>query len=149
MREPIKEKQVDRLLSQIACKDSLNFSETVDKLGQLLGLEILDEEKRAIWESLNEQYKTRFMPNNNNHVILTVHKSKGLEFDQVIFFDNIINIRKFDNDDERNKHYVAITRAKHKVIILANSNDEYIKRLKNIIMAKGYQLNRFVRIESI
>lgn len=118
-------------------------------IGQLLGLEILDEEKRAIWESLNEQYKTRFMPNNNNHVILTVHKSKGLEFDQVIFFDNIINIRKFDDDDERNKHYVAITRAKHKVIILANSNDEYIKRLKNIIMAKEYQLNRFVRIESI
>lgn len=149
LREPVKEKQVDRLLSQIACKDSLNFSETVDKLGQLLGLEILDEEKRAIWESLNDQYKTRFMPNNNNHVILTVHKSKGLEFDQVIFFDNIINIRKFNDDDERNKHYVAVTRAKHKVIILANSNDEYINRVENAIKEKGYQLKRFVRTESI
>lgn len=72
----------------------------------------------------------------------------------IIYLSPVANLflkfRKFnDDDDERNKHYVAVTRAKHKVIILANSNDEYINRVENAIKEKGYQLKRFVRTESI
>lgn len=59
--------------------------------------------------------------------ILTIHGSKGLEADNVIIFGNDF----FEyNQFQQNLHYVAITRAKKKLIIL-NSNNLYQNMLKN------------------
>ena len=48
-------------------------------------------------------------------VISTIHKSKGLEFDQV--FIPHYDTKDIDKTDENNVFYVAITRAKHALYI--------------------------------
>ena len=62
---------------------------------------------------------------------MTIHTSKGLESDNVIIFLN----NKFDTplkEEFKNKLFVAITRAKEKVYIIANDNiniSNYVEKL--------------------
>lgn len=58
--------------------------------------------------------------NKNAVKILTVHTSKGLEFDSVIVYGNFpIYVPSYlKNDDERKVMYVAVTRAEDRLIIL-------------------------------
>ncbi|AHN24395.1 ATP-binding domain-containing protein [Lysinibacillus varians] len=46
--------------------------------------------------------------------LLTVFSSKGLEFEQVVAFGRDYD---FENEERLNAHYVAVTRAKEKMII--------------------------------
>jgi len=65
--------------------------------------------------------------------IMTIHKSKGLEFENVIIYgleDN--KFPKVDSDEEKRLYYVAITRAKNNLFLLSNKKmNNYVN--KNII----------------
>lgn len=79
------------------------------------------------------------LPNDRKHeakiIFSTVHKSKGLEYDTVkimndfITEDNIMELSKKDNcnfnmlSEEINIYYVALTRAKNKIILLKDKLD--------------------------
>lgn len=52
---------------------------------------------------------------------MTLHSSKGLEYDQVIIFASDYNL---ENKEDINNHYVAVTRAKSKLIIINFIGDE-------------------------
>ena len=87
-----------------------------------------------------------YFNNNVNIRYLTVHKSKGLEFDNVIIinlenkllgFPNklensdilkyvILNKEKYIYDEERRLFYVALTRTKNNVYLLVNKNNPSI-----------------------
>ena len=79
----------------------------------------------------NELYLRTYMPMDSNKIrVMSIHKSKGLEFDAVIILDlhkYIIPSWDFDNniykDLEEDKciHYVSITRAKKLVIFAVNT----------------------------
>lgn len=66
-------------------------------------------------------------PATNEIQIMTMHRSKGLEFDIVFHLDlykHILPIWNGDETQELNLHYVGITRARH-VCILCTSTDRH------------------------
>ena len=58
--------------------------------------------------------------------VLNVHQAKGKEFDWVILPDVTENAFPSDNNDKRKLFYVAITRAKQKVVIYRRNNQSKI-----------------------
>ena len=64
--------------------------------------------------------------------ITTFHSAKGLEFDTVIIPD-FENYKKYftdfnkDEREERKALYVAITRARHNLYLVANSEIDFLK----------------------
>jgi len=70
---------------------------------------------------------------------MTMHASKGLEFDVVIIAgisDKIIPDRTTDIEEERRLFYVALTRAKNELYLLYHSRDR--KELPRFIRETGY-----------
>lgn len=95
--------------------------------------------------------------NLDNIRYLTVHKSKGLESDNVIIINVVNSVLGFPNNldnnkvfsfllnndydnEERRLFYVALTRTKNKVYILSNKNNpsRYILELKNDLKVFTY-----------
>ena len=92
---------------------------------------------------------------------MSIHKSKGLEYDNVIILNNIDDKLGFPNqiidnrilrlvsskskypyDEERRLFYVALTRTKNKVYLITEKGKEsiFIKELnKNHIIKIGYK----------
>lgn len=62
---------------------------------------------------------------------MTLHTSKGLEFDQVILLAKDFSLNTQEN---KNLHYVGITRAKEKMIIIFEKN--YSKQYLDILVEK-------------
>ena len=90
---------------------------------------------------------------NENLKFLTIHKSKGLEFDNTIIInlenkenslpsripnpkliDKIINTDSYPNEEERRLFYVALTRSKNYTYLLVPKNNPsiFIKEIKKI-----------------
>ena len=67
----------------------------------------------------NEKYHVAFDIDKYQHIAITFHSSKGLEFEQVIIFAE--DYRLSDTASLCN-HYVAATRAKNKLIIVKFNN---------------------------
>lgn len=110
-------------------KNKSEFLTEVRNLYEILGYELNDNEYNAIIETLNNnEYKKAYEDNVHNHVVMTIHSSKGLEFDEVILFSKDYNLTK---EEEKNNHYVSITRAKKKLIIFYDIQDDYIRLLKS------------------
>lgn len=81
------------------------------------------------------------------HVSITFHSSKGLEFKQVIVFAE--NHRLFDMTSIYN-HYVAVTRVKTKLIIVKFNNDNsncFQSNLERIFCESKLKLTNVVTVE--
>jgi DNA helicase-2/ATP-dependent DNA helicase PcrA len=110
----------------------------------LIEIDITKTEENALGSTLDDETIIKqYKPIDQNEVqVMTLHKSKGLEFDVVFHLDlydwvfprrvytGNFNEEKFDNwDQELNLHFVGITRAKEYCILVSstrrlNSNDE-------------------------
>lgn len=110
----------------------------------LIGIDITKIEEDALDRTLDDEFIIKqYKPIDQNEVqVMTLHKSKGLEFDVVFHLDlydwvfprrvytGNFNEEKFDNwEQELNLHFVGITRAKKYCILVSstrrlNSNDE-------------------------
>ena len=73
-------------------------------------------------------------PNQNSVQLMTIHKSKGLEFDTVFLLDinegKLPSSRARDEREEANIFYVGMTRAKDNLYI--DGNSQYVERLKEL-----------------
>lgn len=88
----------------------------VKELGDYLNYECEDEHIiKLINTILNKKYHSAFKLDEIRSVSMTLHSSKGLEYDQVIIFASDYNL---ENKEDINNHYVAVTRAKSKLIII-------------------------------
>lgn len=60
--------------------------------------------------------------------LLTAHRAKGLEFDDVVILDGGWErpSRNEDQDAPRRLFYVAMTRARRNLIVMSNDNHEYL-----------------------
>ena len=69
---------------------------------------------------------------------MTLYKSKGLEFEQVIiFFEDYAHSGNIEAS-HLNNHYVASTRAKNRLILVSTQHNDagvFIKKLKDEFMA--------------
>lgn len=100
-----------------------DFYKSVQKLADYLGLELDNIELNLLLETVtNQEYHPAFIKSNDLHNTMTVFGSKGLEFDQVVSFSEYYN---FNDVNKKNNHYVCVTRAKEKFIMIENINSSY------------------------
>ncbi len=86
----------------------------------------------------NDNNKTLYNMQTNSKLLLTTHASKGLEADTVILFTSyFFHYQSFNVEN----NYVAITRAKNKLILIDDYNYRYKKRM-NMLLEK-HQYNKF------
>jgi DNA helicase-2/ATP-dependent DNA helicase PcrA len=111
---------------------------------ELIKINVTEIEENALGRTLDDEVIVKqYKPIDKNEVqVMTLHKSKGLEFDVVFhldLYDWVFPRREFvqgcydeifsDWDQELNLHFVGITRAKEYCILVSstrrlNSNDE-------------------------
>ena len=122
----------------------------VDEIASYFGYEINEDHVRAMISTIvDEAYHPAFHMDELSHVAITFHSSKGLEFDQVIVFANDYALNK---PDSIYNHYVAVTRAKSKLIIvrLTDVNEwsgmQYCQNLVALLKKGGVTLNEVMTI---
>ncbi len=141
---------IRRLLNKI--KQSVNSQEDfnlgVIELAKYLGYQTREEHIEKLYDTIsNPEYWVAFETEKYQHIAITFHSSKGLEFEQVVVFAE--DYRLSDMISICN-HYVAVTRAKTKLIIvkLNSYNDQYFeKNLKKILSYSNLELNDVVTIK--
>jgi len=106
-------------------KELITFATKYDELDPLLGLESLLEEAALASDQDSLTQKTERKPKHGVK-LMTVHASKGLEFDHVFIVgleDDLFPHgkksmnRDYNEEEERRLFYVAITRAKEKLFL--------------------------------
>lgn len=95
------------------------FAQKVHILTEYLGYPTTQQHIEKLFETVKDpKYAVALNPEKPKHCTLTLHSSKGLEFDQVVIFIEDYAHNSVINDDHINNHYVACTRAKSKLIIV-------------------------------
>ncbi|MCR8725931.1 RecQ family ATP-dependent DNA helicase [Frigidibacter sp. SLM-1] len=112
--------------------NAIPTSRWTDRIGEGLGLLARDVESRSLpatdiiewfaeWarDSWGEQRGLK---------LLTAHRAKGLEFDDVVILDGGWErpSREEDQDAPRRLFYVAMTRARRSLAVMSNDNHEYL-----------------------
>lgn len=97
------------------------------------------QEIENIFETISDsKYFSTYNQQLYKHIITTIHSSKGLQYDQVIILADDYYYR--NNFDEQ-LHYVAVSRAKEKLLILLNNHiyidkiSECVNKIKGLGMA--------------
>ncbi len=112
--------------------NTLSHSRWTDRIGEGLGLLAREVGSRSLpvpdivewfaeWsrDSWDEQRGLK---------LLTAHRAKGLEFDDVVILDGGWErpSRSEDQDAPRRLFYVAMTRARRSLVVMSNDNHEYL-----------------------
>lgn len=114
--------KIKKMLKKIkqSTKDEKCFYSAVNDLAIYLGCVTKNEHIKKLFETVkNEKYYVAFELEKYQHIAITLHSSKGLEFDQVVIFAEdyyLSDVSSLCN------HYVAVTRAKNKLIIVKLNN---------------------------
>ena len=126
-------------------KDEEQFYCLVNKLCLYLGYCTEKEHLKKLYETIIDyNFHVAFEFEQYRHVSMTLHSSKGLEFEQVIIFAEDYQLLEMSNIYN---HYVAVTRAKNKLIIIKTNNyksNNYIKNLSNILNEKNLRISDLI-----
>lgn len=130
-------------------KKPIGFIKQIQKLANYLGYETKVSHCKKLYETIcDESNHSAFKIDELKRIAITFHSSKGLEFDQVILFASDYPLEK--NEDIYN-HYVAVTRAKSKLILLCFYNDQgsstYVKNIKKILAESNLRMQNIATIE--
>lgn len=113
---------INRLLIAVgnAKDDEATFFSAVESLAHYLGYETRKDHLKKLYTTISDSsFHAAYEADKYQHTAITFHSSKGLEFDQVIVFAE--DYRLSDMPSIYN-HYVAVTRAKSKLIIVKLNN---------------------------
>lgn len=119
------------------------------KILNYLGYDTKERHCEQLYETIcDESNHSAFKIDELKRIAITFHSSKGLEFDQVILFASDYPLEK--NEDIYN-HYVAVTRAKSKLILLCFYNDQgsstYVESIKKILAESNLRMQNIATIE--
>lgn len=107
---------VKNIETSLESKDVDIFEKQIKELADYLGYSIKQDHVEKMFQTImDSSFHVAFEPEKYQHIAITFHSSKGLEFDQVIIFAE--DYRLSDMASIYN-HYVAVTRAKTKLIIV-------------------------------
>ncbi|RGM54728.1 UvrD-helicase domain-containing protein [Streptococcus vestibularis] len=96
------------------------FTKIIQDISVQLEVLFSESELMLLKETLsNHTFREAFVPSKNKHKIMTIFSAKGLEFEQVIGFGKDYNL---EDTNQRNNHYVLVTRAKDKLILINGEN---------------------------
>lgn len=113
---------VKKLLNSIELlkNDEPAFNKAVSEMAIYLGYDTRADHLNKLYQTIsNTNFHVAFEADKYQHVSITFHSSKGLEFEQVVVFAE--DYRLSDMASVYN-HYVAVTRAKSKLIIVKLNN---------------------------
>ncbi len=113
---------IKKILNDMASSkgDEQAFYSIVRELADYLRYDTRPDHLRKLFRTVSDiGFHVAFEPEKYQHVAITFHSSKGLEFDHVIVFAE--DYRLSDMPSIYN-HYVAVTRAKSKLIIVKLPN---------------------------
>ncbi|MFR7644165.1 UvrD-helicase domain-containing protein [Eubacterium sp.] len=115
--------RVKRMLQNIEnnvdCEEK--FKEDCKKLYLFLGY----DENERVYNEINVLFDVisdqKYIPTYNSeqyeHIVTTIHGSKGLQYKQVIILADNYNL---NNEEDCNLHYVAVTRPEQRLLVLCN-----------------------------
>lgn len=122
--------------------DENDFYSAANDLATYLGYATKNEHLKKLFETVTDKkYHVAFEPDKYQHIAITFHSSKGLEFEQVIVFAEDYNLSDISG---LCNHYVAATRAKSKLIIVRLSNynaDLFQTSLAKIFAKRNININ--------
>jgi len=122
------EAMLNRIGQTLEQKNTREFGKGVRALAVELGYTArTDHIKKLYYTIQEEKWHAAFRTEDLQHVAITFHSSKGLEFDQVILFAE--DYADFSKRDTVFNHYVSSTRAKTKLIIV-DTNCNYAQRFR-------------------
>lgn len=103
-------------------KNEDSFNRAVNTLANYLGYQTRADHLNKLYHTVSDKsFHVAFETDKYQHIAITFHSSKGLEFEQVIVFAedyNLSDIASIYN------HYVSVTRAKNKLIIVKLNNSK-------------------------
>lgn len=151
--EPKQIKVYKKLLQPLIDKEEISYEKIkvmCDEFAGKFEISISDEEISKFSETItNSSFEICFVPNDSKLRVMTVFSSKGLEFDQVVAFGREYNLYDVE---KRNNHYVAVTRAKDKMVIIDNTI-RYEEELKEIFVDQGVEdedeIQKIIRVINI
>ncbi|MEL0604187.1 ATP-dependent helicase [Pseudoalteromonas undina] len=137
-----------RLISDVIGKEYGELEESIIKISEgIFDCVVSDSDKELIHNiCVDSKLLKHYMPINENEVqVMTLHKSKGLEFDVVYHLDlyDWVHPKRrvvqgswdvhYDNwEQELNLHFVGITRArKHCILVTSSNRLNYQHQVKN------------------
>ncbi|NSL51885.1 ATP-dependent helicase [Calidifontibacillus erzurumensis] len=119
------------------------IEEIVINLFSILDLSVDIKELEAFSEViLSEEFDNAYNGKKFLHRVMTIHSSKGLEFDQVMIFASHFDLI---SGKDLNEHYVATTRGKEMLIVMLDS-PTYIQNLYNIVKSLKLSLENIIKI---
>jgi len=132
--------EVESIVSDLKKSETLSIKKIeliLSKLAEYLGILISEDEISKFHESVsNSIYEMAFQINEKKYKVMTVFSSKGLEFDQVISFSRYYRIY---NNEHIHNHYVCITRAKEKFIMMIDDAN-YYNYFEQVIEERGIKI---------
>lgn len=138
--ENVNVRKVRRLLEQI--KNSINdynlFKANVKEICQYFGYSSEERHLEKLYQTIiQEEFHAGFKLEKYNNISITFHSSKGLEYEQVIVF-----AEDYALNDEQSiyNHYVAITRAKSKLIIVDKNDIVFERNLERLLSIKDLNI---------
>lgn len=135
---------IKRMLKKIeqSTDDEDGFYSSINALAIYLGYATKGEHLKKLFETITDKkYHVAFESEKYQHIAITFHSSKGLEFEQVIVFAE--DYRLSDVSSLCN-HYVAVTRAKSKLLIVKLNNYNancFQTNLAKIFAKNGVSIN--------
>lgn len=128
--------------------DDDSFVKKVAMFADYFGYVTNEDHTRKLIDTIKrDEFHAAFHMDELEHVAITFHSSKGLEYDQVIVFASDYPL---DKPDSVFNHYVAVTRAKSKLIIVLLRDDwkskKYYQNLKTMFAQAGVQLQEVITI---
>lgn len=134
-------------LLKLVKDDNQNHKNNVSLILELFKLNLNEELYLKLEETINNNiFHYGFNINNYKNAVMTIHAAKGLEYDQVILFADDFN---FDSPENRELHYVAATRAKSKLIIIAHNDsnrNKFWNYLKSRSESEGIKLDKIIKL---
>lgn len=136
---------LEKIQNSIELDNYSYFEDAVIELAEYLDCCTKKDHIKKLYTTVSDkQYRVAFDTEQYQNIAITFHSSKGLEFDQVILFAEDYDLR---NSTGIYNHYVAVTRAKDKVIIVKLDNDlakGFEKSLANLFLASNKKLENLV-----
>ena len=138
---------LNNLLSNI--KSNLNerdeFHKAVESIFKEIDLISNNRDIDLLFNTVtNDNYRPYFEQSLYKNTSMTFHSSKGLEFDQVILFATDFPL---NTPDSICNHYVAATRARHKLILIMLNQDEsyrYLSTIKEIYRLRNINIKKVI-----
>ena len=131
-------------------KDINGFKKQIVLMADYLGYETKDTHCNSLYETIcDERYHAAFNIDNLKNIAITFHSSKGLEFEQVIIF---VSDYRLSNDQDIYNHYVAVTRAKTKLIMVHiddRSAKQFDKNLAVILAESNLKVEDVLTVKCI